>query len=71
MGSLMDCSHESCMEIRKKYTTPKQYTRGLITTAYAISLGLKLGVSISGITRGGRVTHPWKVWGEILEGRGK
>ena len=29
---------------------------------------------VSGITRGGgggRVTHPWKVWGEILEGRGK
>ena len=24
----------------------------------------------SGVTRGGRVAHPWKV-GEILEGRGK
>ena len=26
---------------------------------------------ISGVTRGGRVVHPWKVWGKILEGRGK
>ena len=25
----------------------------------------------SGVTRGGRVTHPWKVWGKIFEGRGK
>ena len=25
----------------------------------------------SGVTRGGQVAHPWKVWGEILEGREK
>ena len=65
LHSLQTLSLNDNERLRVTHTT----FAGLSYTLQVLYILISRGVTRGG--RGGRVAHPWKIWGKILEGRGK